>query len=64
MDNVNLIKHKLVSYERTKADALQVAKEYEEETGKKCFVINPRSIRARSSTHDRPWQVREKEISQ
>lgn len=50
---------KLVSYESTKGDARQVAREHKEMTGKKCIVINLSGKRAKRNSSDRPWQVRE-----
>lgn len=50
---------KLVSYERTKADATEAAREYKESTGIRCTVTNTSRARARKNSYDKPWCVRE-----
>ncbi len=57
MTDAEIIAMKLVSYERTKADALDVARDHFLETGERCVVIG-NGVRARKGTYDRPWQVR------
>lgn len=52
-------KTKLISYERTREEAIAVARDHERETNQKCLVANPSGIRARHKTSDKPWQVRE-----
>jgi hypothetical protein len=50
---------KLISYERTRADAKEMARDHRQETGRRCVVFNSNGTRARKSTYDKPWQVRE-----
>lgn len=48
----------LVSYERTKADAVEIKREYEAANpGVRCIVVG-NGRRARKGTYDKPWQVR------
>lgn len=51
---------KLVGYERTRAEANELAWDHFQETGIRCIVVNLNGTRARKNTYDKPWQVREK----
>lgn len=51
---------KLISYERTREEANEVARDHFNETGRRCIVVNLNGTRARKRSYDKPWQVREK----
>lgn len=56
--NEQLLTMRLLSYERTRSDAIEIAKDHTALTGERCVVINLTGQRARKDRYDKPWQVR------
>ncbi len=50
----------LVGYERTRAEAVELAREFYDSTGRKCIVINRTGTRGKRNSGNEPWQVRER----